>query len=114
MKTTTRHVAVLVTVPDRRTARALARAGVKARLCACAQIVPGLESHYWWQGKQESAQELLVIFKTVRTRLAALETLVAELHPYEVPQFTVLPLGAGSKAYLAWIDAETAGVRREA
>ena len=111
MKSTSRHVAVLVAVPDRRIGRTLAKAALQSRLCACAQIIPGIESHYWWKDRLESAHELLLIFKTTRARLAALEARVHELHPYEVPQFTVLPVSGASKAYLDWIDTETAPLR---
>jgi periplasmic divalent cation tolerance protein len=114
MKTTARHVAVLVTVPDRKTGRGLAAAALAARQCACAQLVPGLESHYRWKGRLERSRELLVIFKTRRTLVAALRRTVAGLHPYEVPQFVVVPLAGGSADYLAWIDAETRPLRSRA
>ncbi|KAB2667865.1 MAG: divalent cation tolerance protein CutA [Verrucomicrobia bacterium] len=107
MKSSARHVAVLVTVPDRRTARALAAAALEARECACAQIVSGLESHYRWKGRLEKSRELLVIFKTRRARVNALARTVSRLHPYEVPQCVVVPLSGGSADYLAWIDAGT-------
>ena len=107
MKTSSRHVAVFVTVPDRKTARTLAAAALEARECACAQILPGLESHYRWKGRLEAAREWLVIFKTRRGRVAALGRIVARLHPYECPQFVAIPIAD----YLAWIDAETKTAR---
>lgn len=112
MPASARHCVVLVTVPDRDTARAIARAALGERLCACAQVVPGLESHYWWEGRLEASEELLVVFKTRRALLPALERAVARLHPYKVPQFVAVPVAAGSKAYLGWIDAETGAGRR--
>jgi periplasmic divalent cation tolerance protein len=106
MTLTQRHVAVLVTAPDIDVAQRLARGALEARLAACAQILPGLESHYWWKGELESSAEILVVFKTTNDRLDALEELVRRLHPYETPQFVVLTVSGGSKAYLDWIDAE--------
>jgi periplasmic divalent cation tolerance protein len=67
--------------------------------------VPGLESHYWWRGKLERSAETLIIFKTTRRRLAALEKLVLQKHPYDTPEFVALPIGAGSERYLRWITA---------
>ena len=108
MKRTVRHVLVLVTAPDLKTARVLARAALEVRLVACANLVPRIESHYWWQGKLEAGREVLITMKTTRARLAALERLVLARHPYDTAEFVVLPLAAGSAKYLAWIDASVA------
>jgi periplasmic divalent cation tolerance protein len=86
---------VLVTAPDLKTARALAKAALTARLVACANLVPKVESHYWWQGKLEASAEVLIVFKTTRARLAALEQLVVAQHPYDTPEFIALPLAEG-------------------
>ena len=97
MKSATKFAVVLVTAPDLKTARALARAALSARLIACANLVPKIESHYWWQGKIESGAEVLLILKTAKSRLAALEKLVLAKHPYDTPEFLVLPLSAGAR-----------------
>ncbi len=94
---------VLVTAPDLKTARKLARAALDARLIACANLVPGIESHYWWQGKREQGSEVLMILKTTRARIAALERLILAKHPSNTPEFIVLPLNGGSKKYLDWL-----------
>jgi len=94
---------VLVTAPDLKTARALAKSALRAKLAACANLVPKIESHYWWNGKIESGAETLLLFKTTRVKLAALEKLILAEHPYDTPEFLVLPLGAGTKKYLAWL-----------
>jgi len=105
MKSAAKFSVVLVTAPDLKTARALARAALRARLIACANLVPRLESHYWWQGKVESSAEVLLILKTPRRRLAALEKLILAQHPYDTPEFLALPLSAGSGKYLDWLTA---------
>ena len=94
---------VLVTAPDLKTARALAGASLKARLIACANLVPKVESHYRWQGKLESNAEVLLILKTRRANLRKLEALVLAEHPYDTPEFIVLGLNSGSDKYLAWL-----------
>jgi len=93
---------VLVTAPDLKTARRLAGAALKAKLIACANLVPGIESHYWWQGKLERGHEALMVLKATRRTLPALERLMIELHPYDTPEFVVLPVSHGSVRYLAW------------
>ncbi len=105
MKSATPLAIVLVTAPDLKTARTLARAALKARLAACANLVPKMESHYWWQGKIESSAEILIIFKTRKSRLEALEKLMMARHPYDTPEFLVLTLAKGSRKYLKWLAA---------
>jgi periplasmic divalent cation tolerance protein len=78
---------------------------LSARLIACANLVPKLESHYRWQGKIESSAEVLLLLKAPKSRLAALEKLILAKHPYDTPEFLVLPVGAGSQKYLAWLAA---------
>jgi periplasmic divalent cation tolerance protein len=90
-------------------ARQLARAALEARLVACASLVPGVESHYWWQGKIEQGREVLLIFKTTRRQLAGLEKLILGKHPYDTPEFLVLPLQAGAERYFDWV---TGSVRK--
>lgn len=94
---------VLVTVPDRQTARRLSRRALEARLVACANLIPAIESHYWWQGKLERSPELLILFKTQAKCLKPLEKLIIAEHPYDTPEFVVLNLESGNKRYLAWL-----------
>lgn len=106
-----RHFAiVLVTAPDLKVARRLARGALEQRLIACANLVPRLESHYWWQGNIESGKEVLLIMKTTRRQLPALERFVLAEHPYDTPEFLVLPPDRGSSRYLAWLAASIADV----
>jgi len=107
MKSAAKFAIVLVTAPDLKTARALARSALEARLIACANLVPKIESHYWWRGKIESGVEVLLILKTRKSKLAVLEKLVIARHPYDTPEFLVLPLSAGSQRYLKWLELNT-------
>jgi len=105
MKPAAKFSLVLVTAPDLKTARALAKAALKARLVACVNLVPKIESHYWWRGKMESGAEVLLVLKTAKAKLAALEKLILSRHPYDTPEFLALPLSAGSRKYLDWLAA---------
>lgn len=107
MKSAKQFAVVLVTAPDLKTARVLARTALSARLVACANLLPKIESHYRWQGKIASGAEVLVVFKTARSKLAALEKLILARHPYDTPEFLVLPVTAGSKTYLDWLASAT-------
>ena len=94
---------VLTTFPADGDADAFARTLVEERLAACVSVLPPMQSTYRWQGKVESADERQVLIKTKAAQVAALEVRVAELHPYEVPEFLVLTIEAGSPAYLSWL-----------
>jgi periplasmic divalent cation tolerance protein len=103
MKSAAQFSLVLVTAPDLKTARLLAKAALAARLIACANLVPKIESHYWWQGRMETGTEVLLVLKTARGRLAALEKLIVARHPYDTPEFLTLPLTGGNRKYLDWL-----------
>jgi periplasmic divalent cation tolerance protein len=99
---------VLVTCASIAEARGIGQSAVEKKLAACANIVAGVESIYRWKGKVERAREVLLVMKTTVMRLRALEREVKRTHSYEVPEFVVLPIVAGSREYLEWIG-ENAG-----
>lgn len=107
MKSARSFSVVLVTAPDLKTARVLARVVLRKRLAACVNIIPKIESHYWWQGKLEQGTEFLLVFKTVKPRLGALEKAILAHHPYDTPEFVVLPIASGNRRYLDWLVTET-------
>ena len=108
MKPASKYAVVLVTAPDVKTARKLARAALAGRLIACANLIPKIESHYRWQGKIESGTEVLLVLKTTTARLGALEKLIMAKHPYDTPEFLVLPISHGNKRYLDWVEQSVA------
>ncbi len=99
---------VLVTAPNRQVARSLAKAALESRLIACANILPGIESHYWWQGRITSGKEMLLLLKTSPRHVKRLEKLILGKHPYDTPEFIALPIAGGCKAYLKWLTDELA------
>lgn len=98
----------LCTCPDRDTARTLARALVEARLAACVNLLPGVESVYRWQDTVEEATEVQLLIKTRSGRLAALAARLQTLHPYAVPELIAFEAVGGLPDYLRWVSAETA------
>lgn len=105
MKSAAKFLIVLVTAPDLKTARKLAQGALQAKLVACANLMPKIESHYWWQGKIESGAEVLCVFKTTRAQLGAFESFVLENHPYDTPEVVALALTSGTERYLSWLSA---------
>lgn len=95
---------VLTTTADQDEAARLARTLVEEGLAACATLVPGAQSIYRWEGKVESATEVLVLLKTREPQLEALETRLHTLHSYLTPEFLVLPILSGSAGYLEWLQ----------
>ena len=98
------HSCVMVTAPNIAVARKIASVALSAHLAACANIVPKVESHYWWQGQIESSSEVLIIFKTRTDKLQELEQSVLKNHTYQTPEFIVLKIDAGNENYLKWIN----------
>ena len=94
---------VYVTAPNITVARKIAAAALNERLVACANLVPKIESHYWWQGQLESSSEVMILFKTTKNRLAELEENVIKNHPYDTPEFIAVNLEHGTEKYLGWI-----------
>ena len=97
------YVIVLTTLPADADAAAFAAALVEARLAACVNLLPIMQSVYRWQGAVEQESERQMVIKTSRLRLNALWERIRDLHPYEVPEFLVLPVIDGSDAYLTWL-----------
>ena len=82
---------------------------VSKRLAACVNVLPGMVSHYWWQGKLERSEEAVMIFKTRASLAGAVSDAVKAAHPYAVPAILVLPLQSVEPNYLGWLMAETEG-----
>ena len=95
---------VLTTASSLEEAKQLARALVERRLAACVNIVPQIESIYWWKGEVEEARECLLLIKTKEEAFERLREAISELHSYEVPECISLPVDDGTAPYLQWID----------
>jgi periplasmic divalent cation tolerance protein len=93
----------LSTFPDVETARKIAHQLVTERFAACANILPGIESVYWWKEKVETGNEVLVFFKLSVDRQADFETKLRSLHPYDVPEIVFLEIDSALPDYLHWV-----------
>ncbi len=98
---------VLTNCPDEESANAIALALVEARLAACVNILPRVQSIYRWQGAVESATEIPLFIKSTATNYPALEAAIRDRHPYQLPEIIALPIERGLPAYLDWIATET-------
>jgi periplasmic divalent cation tolerance protein len=100
-------VLILTTVPDEPRGEAIAEALLESRLAACVNISGPMASLYRWNGEIQRDTERQLVIKTTSDRIAAVQARVADLHPYELPEFLVVPVAHGSDAYLAWVSDET-------
>jgi periplasmic divalent cation tolerance protein len=102
------YIVVFITTRDAEEAQKIAKALLKRRQAACVNIVPEVDSHFWWQDKLEAAKESLLIVKTRESLLPDIIKSVKKIHSYDVPEIIALPIVGGSEEYLDWIDREVA------
>jgi len=102
-----RAVLVYTTWPSIVEAERAGRSIVERRLAACINILPGMISHYWWEGKIERAEEVVMIIKSRASMAEPLRETVKRLHSYTIPAFMVLPVEHVDPEYHAWIVRET-------
>ena len=94
---------IFITAGTDEEARKVAEVLLKRRKAACVNIVPGVSSFFWWQGKLDSAQENLLLVKTKASLVNEIVSLVREVHSYDVPEVIALPIVGGNQDYLEWI-----------
>jgi len=99
----TKAIIVYVTTSTRKEADKISRVLVEEKLAACVSIIPGISSRYWWQGRIERAEEILLMIKTTPRRYKALEKRVRALHSYRVPEILATPVVQGNPAYIQWL-----------
>jgi periplasmic divalent cation tolerance protein len=102
-----RAVFVYTTYPSIVEAERAGQALVERRLCACVNILPGMISHYRWQGAVERGEETVMIIKTRASLSERVSSAVKQMHSYSTPAILVIPLESVDKSYLDWLMAET-------
>jgi len=100
------YIVLLITTATAQEAQRISRVLLEQRKVACVNIVPRLDSLFWWQGKLDSAEESLLIVKTKASLLSEIVPLVKELHSYDIPEIIALPIIGGNQDYLEWIQKE--------
>jgi periplasmic divalent cation tolerance protein len=103
------EIVIFITVGAEEEARRIAEALLNHRKAACVNIVPKVDSLFWWQGELDSDQERLLIVKTRSSLLTEIVELVKGIHSYEVPEVIALPIIGGNEDYIKWIQDEVEG-----
>lgn len=103
------HIVIFITCKNKPEAEAIANKLLEEKMIACANIVSGIQSMYWWEGKVNTDQEVLMIIKTRKTLFPKIVKTVKNFHSYTVPEIIALPITAGNADYLKWINASTKG-----
>lgn len=98
------YIAVFITTSTAEEAERIANALLSQKKAACVNIIPGVQSHFLWQGKIDSASESLLVVKTEERLLDEVIRLVRELHSYSIPEVIALPIVGGNKDYLDWLS----------
>ena len=102
----TGKIVIFITTRSESEAHIIARLLLEHKMAACINIVPTVDSIYWWQDSLESAHESLLIIKTKSSQLNQIIEVVKEHHGYEVPEIIAMPIIGGNADYLKWIDSE--------
>ncbi|MCI0333504.1 MAG: divalent-cation tolerance protein CutA [Planctomycetes bacterium] len=98
---------ITTTTGTRPDAERIAAELVSRRLAGCVQVSGPIVSTFRWQGKTETQEEWVCTIKTASEKLAAIQKVIEEIHPYEVPEVIATPIVGGSEKYLAWLREET-------
>ena len=102
------NIIILITAKNQQEAEKISQALVHQKLIACANILKDIKSFFWWEGKIDEADEVLLILKTKKSLFRKIEKAVKTLHSYEVPEIIALPIIEGHKPYLKWVNESTA------
>jgi periplasmic divalent cation tolerance protein len=97
-------IVIFITCANKKEAGFITRALLKNKLVACVNILPKVKSFFWWKGKIDQADEVLLVVKSKKTKLPQIIKLVKSLHSYQVPEIIALNMAGGDKDYLRWID----------
>ncbi|WP_068549792.1 divalent-cation tolerance protein CutA [Thermosulfidibacter takaii] len=98
------YLMVLTTTDDYEVAKNIAKTLIEEKFAACVQIIPNIESVYWWEGKVEESKEFLIFIKTTKKLYPGLERRIRALHNYSVPEIIAFRIKEGFKKYLQWLE----------
>ena len=103
-KENSKYCTVVITCPSQKEATKIKDILLHNHLAACVNIIKEVESFFWWQGKIDSASEVMLLAKTTRPKFKKIIACVAKVHPYDVPEIIAIPVIDGNKPYLDWIN----------
>lgn len=98
------YIVVFITTPQTEEAKKIADKLIREKLAACVNIIPQVNSIFWWENRVDKAEESLLVIKTKKPLLSKLITYVKQIHSYSVPEIIALPIIGGNEDYLKWID----------
>jgi len=98
------HLVIFITASHKDEAQKIAQSLIAKRLAACVNIVEHVASVFWWEGNVDNATEVLLVVKSKKEKFNRIVKLVKSLHSYVVPEIIALPIVAGEKNYLKWLD----------
>ncbi len=101
------YIIIFITTASKSEARKISDSLLDRHLIACANIIDGVDSYFWWKDRKEKAKECLIIAKTVKPAFKGLVKIVRRIHSYETPEIIAIPITAGSPDYLDWIGRNT-------
>jgi periplasmic divalent cation tolerance protein len=104
----TAYIVVLVTAKDKKEAEKISHGLLKAKLIACANIIDGVQSLFWWQGKIDSSKEVILVLKSKNILFKKIVAKIKTLHSYQTPEIIALPIVKGSDEYLGWVNSSCA------
>jgi periplasmic divalent cation tolerance protein len=99
------HIVIFVTAANKKEAKKIAQSLLKQKLAACVNIAGKIDSFFWWKGSPDKASEVLLLIKSRKDKFKQIVRAVRKAHSYQVPEIIALPIIAGDKEYLRWIDA---------
>ena len=99
-----KYCLLISTINNIEEARKIASYLVQNHFVACVNLVPGIESIYWWENKVLSDAEILMLMKTEASKIANVKKAIRELHSYDTPELIVVPIRGGMKRYLQWVS----------
>ena len=98
------NIIVMITCSSKREAERIGKRLLEERKVACINIIPGINSSFWWKGKIDSCSEVFLLAKTKKKEFVGIVALVKKIHRYEIPEIIALPVINGDKAYLKWME----------
>jgi periplasmic divalent cation tolerance protein len=98
------YIVIFITVSSPKEAEHIAKLLLNKHLVACVNIVKDVQSMFWWRGKIDNAREILLIAKSKKSKFPAIVRTIKSVHSYEVPEIIAMPIIAGERKYLEWID----------